>query len=159
MPEKKTLLGDKMNLRPLKQEDLPQILHLFHDTIHTICTPDCTKEQLEAWSDINTDRFTKKLLDTYTIVMHDNETIIGFGNIDTDGCLDCLYVHKDFQKQGVASKICDILEDTVKHEIITHASITALSFFLNRGYTIVQPQIVIRHDIKLKNYILKKKRI
>ena len=37
-----------------------------------------------------------------TLIAEMNGVIIGFGSIDKSGCLDLLFVHKDYQKQGVA---------------------------------------------------------
>ena len=47
--------------------------------------------------------------------------------------LDRLYVHKDYQRRGIASAICDALEASMPGKpITTHASITAKPFFLQR---------------------------
>ena len=44
------------------------------------------------------------------------------------------YVHKDHQRKGVATAICDALEQNAKAEkFTTHASITAKPFFEKRG--------------------------
>ena len=40
-----------------------------------------------------------------------NTLIIGFGDMDNTGYLDRLYVHKDYQGKGVATAICDRLEE------------------------------------------------
>ena len=46
--------------------------------------------------------------------------------MDADGYLDRLYVHKDYQGRGVATALCDALEQAVQCEAYTtHASITA----------------------------------
>ncbi len=55
--------------------------------------------------------------------------IVGFGDIDKCGYLDRLYVHKDHQQKGIATAICDVLEQAVTENIITHASITAKAVF------------------------------
>ncbi|MDY2727882.1 MAG: GNAT family N-acetyltransferase [Candidatus Onthovivens sp.] len=45
-----------------------------------------------------------------------------------------MYVHKEYQRQGIATAICDELEKAVKgKKIITQASITAKSFFEHGG--------------------------
>ena len=83
--------------------------------------------------------------------------IAGFGDIDKTGYLDRLYVHKDYQSQGIATAICDKLEHAFEvSKITTHASITAKPFFLHRGYNIIKEQQVIRSNIPLTNYIMKK---
>ena len=61
------------------------------------------------------------------------ERIIGFGDMDASGYLDRLYVHREYQGQGVATAICDRLEEEIQTDAFsTHASITAVHF-LKRG--------------------------
>ena len=58
---------------------------------------------------------------------------------------------------GVASAICNELEDSVKGKTITtHASVTAKPFFQQRGYRVVKEQKVIRQGIALTNYVMEK---
>ena len=71
--------------------------------------------------------------------------------------MDRLYVHRDLQRRGVATAICDALE---KHptasEFTTHASITAKPFFEKRGYVVVKEQQVERWGVWLTNFVMKK---
>ena len=39
----------------------------------------------------------------------EGKTIVGFRDMDSTGYLDRLYVHKDYQKKGIAAAICDRL--------------------------------------------------
>ena len=87
-----------------------------------------------------------------------NGEIVGFGDMDETGYLDRLYVHKDYQGQGVASAICDELERFAAGKTITtHASITAKPFFLHRGYRVVRKQEVIRRGVALTNLVMEKR--
>lgn len=36
--------------------------------------------------------------------------VVGFGRIDKYGCLDLLFVHKEYLRQGIATALCDELE-------------------------------------------------
>ena len=77
--------------------------------------------------------------------------------MDSKGYLDRLYVHKDYQRQGVATAICDELERAVKAgKYTTHASITARPFFQKRGYRVVREQQVERCGILLTNFVMEK---
>ena len=92
-----------------------------------------------------------------TIIAVKNGEIVGFGDMDETGYLDRLYVHKDYQGQGIASAICDELERfTAGKTFTTHASITAKLFFQHRGYRVVRKQEVIRHGVALTNYVMEK---
>ena len=84
--------------------------------------------------------------------------IVGFGDIDRKGYLDRLFVHTDYQRKGIASDICNCLEQAVQGNIVTHASITARPFFERRGYKVVKEQQVERQGIFLTNYVMIKER-
>ena len=43
--------------------------------------------------------------------------IIGFGDMDDTGYLDCLYVDKDWQGKGAATMLCDALEKRYKERM------------------------------------------
>ena len=63
----------------------------------------------------------------------EGDRIVGFGDIDRTGYLDRLYVHAEYQGKGIATAICDWLEQTATGRIMTHASITARTFLEKRG--------------------------
>ena len=67
------------------------------------------------------------------------------------GCLDFLYVHKNFQRQKIATALCNELEKGFP-VIKTYASVTAKPFFEKRGYKVIKEQKVERLNVKLKNY-------
>lgn len=92
------------------------------------------------------------------MVCIEENKIIGFGNIDDKGYLDFLYTHCDYQNMGVATGICNELENYTRKDIYTYASITARKFFENRGYKVVRENEVIRRGIVLKNYLMRKSR-
>lgn len=149
-----------MILRKYKTSDCENLAKLFFETVHSVNAKDYSKEELNAWAtgNVTLDAWDKSFLEHYTIVALEKDMIIGFGDIDKTGYLDRLYVHKDYQGQGVATAICDDLENAIKVNVITtHSSITALSFFLNRGYKKIKEQIVERNGVQLKNYIMEKK--
>ena len=56
-------------------------------------------------------------------------SLVGFGDIDKTGYLDRLFVHADYQRKGIATAICNQLEQAVQGNITTDASITAKPFF------------------------------
>ena len=78
--------------------------------------------------------------------------------MDCTGYLDRLYVHKDYQRQGIATALCDRLEQSVSGDIVTHASITSKPFFERRGYEMIKEQQVERNGVLLKNYVMIKRR-
>ena len=148
-----------MEIRKYETNDCEAITKLFYDTVHSVNAKDYSKEQLDAWATgkIDIDVWNESFLNHYTLVAVENGEIVGFGDIDGTGYLDRLYVHKDFQNQGIATALCDRLESLVyKKSIRTHASITAKPFFLKRGYRVVKEQQVERLGQILTNFVMEK---
>lgn len=94
----------------------------------------------------------------YTIVAIENNKIAGYGNIDKNGYLDHLYVHKNYQRRHIATLLCDKLENYNKEikELTVHSSITAKSFFEKRGYKVINEQTVELDGVNINNYLMKK---
>lgn len=149
-----------MLVREYQISDCKETTELFYNTVHTVNAKDYTKEQLDVWAigQVDLEKWNQSLQEHYSIVVIENEVIVGFGDIDKTGYLDRLFVHADYQGKGIATAICNQLEQTVQGDITTHASITAKPFFEKRGYKIVKEQQVERQGIFLTNFCMKKNR-
>lgn len=148
-----------MVIRSYRSEDCPQMARLFHDTVHHICAQDYTEEQLRAWSpgEVDLTLWDASFRAHCTMVAEEDGRILGFGDMDSSGHLDRLYVHKDSQGRGIATAICHRLEQEVPvNRYTVHASITARPFFAFLGYRVICPQQVERHGVKLTNYQMEK---
>ena len=146
-----------MLIREYVPSDCERLAALFFQTVHAVNAKDYTEEQLNVWATGNVDLsiWNKVFLEHYTLVAVSDKIIVGFGDIDDTGYLDRLFVHKDYQRQGIATALCDKLE-TGYDIITTHASITAKPFFLHRGYKVIKEQQVVRNGISLTNYVMEK---
>ena len=151
-----------MELRRCTNEDLPEIARLFFYTVTTVNTADYTKQQIDAWAGrwqslLSREDFLSTL---YTIVAVKDNIIIGYGNVDDTGYIDHLYTHRDYQHIGVATAICDELErrahDIGAKRITVHASVTALPFFVHRGYHVVKEQQAELDGVILTNFLCEK---
>lgn len=144
-----------MIIRTYKNADCDALAELFHETVHTVNAGDYTPAQLSAWAkDCDSLKVRRKDLSVQkTLVAEQNGVIIGFGSIDKLGCLDLLFVHKDFQRQGVATALCNELEKGFS-VIRTYSSVTAKPFFERRGYAEIKAQEVERLGVKLKNFVM-----
>lgn len=149
-----------MSIRPYRPEDCEALARLFYDAVHTVNAKDYTKAQLDVWATGNVDleAWDRSLTAHFTLVAEENGVITGFGDMDSSGYLDRLYVHRDFQGKGIASVLCDRLESCVSGLITTHASITARPFFEKRGYRLIKEQQVERRGVLLTNFVMEKQR-
>lgn len=148
-----------MTLRDYTKTDCAELAELFYDTVHTVNAKDYTQEQLDAWATgkVNLEAWNESFQAHHTVVAEMDGKIVGFGDMDETGYLDRLYVHKGYQRRGVAAAICDALEQRTKAaEFTTHASITARPFFEKRGYTVAREQQVERRGVWLTNFVMKK---
>lgn len=147
-----------MVIREYRSSDCEEMAKLFYDTVHTVNAKDYTKEQLDAWAtgQIDLEEWDKSFREHYSIVAEEDGVITGFGDIDKSGYLDRLYVHKDHQGKGIATALCDKLEQSAPEKIVTHASITARPFFELRGYQTVKEQQVERRGVFLTNFVMEK---
>ncbi|MCC8027616.1 MAG: GNAT family N-acetyltransferase [Clostridium sp.] len=149
-----------MEIRKYQQSDCEILAELFYNTVHTVNAKDYTKEQLDVWAtgEVDLEKWNQSLQKHYSIVAVDGGTIVGFGDIDLTGCLDRLFVHADSQGKGIATAICNQLEQAVPGNITTYASITARTFFEKRGYRVVKEQQAARQGVFLTNYVMTKER-
>lgn len=155
----------ELTLREYNSADLEEILALFYDTVHNVCSKDYTPGQLDAWAPVLTDkkRWDDTLLRTYAVVAVRDDSIAGFANIDRTGHLDRLYVHSSCQGNGVGGALLREMEAFAAREerpvISVEASLTARDFFLRHGYRIVKEQMVWRNGEYITNYVMNKQTV
>ncbi len=148
----------KMNCRHYHSKDYAEIVDLFYTTVHTINAADYSREELEAWAPSDKSDFCleKQLDESYCIVVEESGKILGFANATSRDTFDCLYVDKDYQKRGVGHLLANKIEQYCKKQgaeiINVDVSLTALSFFEQRGYVILNQQVVVRRNQYLNNY-------
>lgn len=150
-----------MELRAYTSADAEETAHLFYETVHAVNRRDYTEGQLWAWAPgrMDPERWNASFRSRRTCAAVGQGRIIGFGDMDETGYLDRLYVHKDFQRMGVATAICDRLERAADTDCIrVHASITAHPFFEKRGYVTEREQTVEKGGERLTNYVMIKRR-
>ncbi|MDH6368519.1 GNAT family N-acetyltransferase [Paenibacillus sp. VTT E-133280] len=155
-----------MEIRVYQESDISQLISLFYATVHSVNKRHYSQEQLDAWAP-NEERAHKlktwsaSLGHNITYVAEINECIVGFSDMTVEGHLDRLYVHKDYQSQGIASALLHKLEQKARelglHEMDTEASITAKPFFERHGYQLMMKQSVERRGVLLVNYRMSKK--
>ncbi|MDZ8107442.1 MAG: GNAT family N-acetyltransferase [Nostoc sp. DedQUE12a] len=151
-----------MKIREYRLSDTQAIAKLFYDTIHEINIADYTQEQVDAWAPKNMDYevWHKRLQVKLPYIAEDNGEIVGFGELEADGHIDCFYCHSKYQRKGIGSKLLSHLENTAKSQgikrLYTEASITAKSFFEHKGFIVVREQQVERRGVWFKNYVMEK---
>ena len=152
-------------ISPYAPEDLEPCLKLFYNTVHAINCKDYAPDQLNAWApkslEQNKSRWQDHLEKGLCFVAKlDKGSLVGFADMTEVGHLHGLYVHKDFQGLGVASKLLDEVEKTAKNlnlkALSTESSLTAYPFFKKKGFLVQKKQEKELRGVLFTNYVMHK---
>ena len=82
----------------------------------------------------------------------------GFRQDRAEGFIDLLYVHPEFQRQGVAcelfAELCSWAERRGIRHLRSEVSITARPFFESAGFRVVERQVVERRGVWFSNFVM-----
>ncbi len=96
----------------------------------------------------------------FILVAVENGQINGFCTLDNGNYIDMLYVHKDFQRQGIARKLYSEIEKEAKQQgqkaLFSDVSKTARPFFESVGFKVIKEQAVKIRGVDLINYRMTK---
>ncbi|GEQ50025.1 GNAT family N-acetyltransferase [Tetragenococcus koreensis] len=147
-----------MYIRKYTFTDKKAVIEMIKQTIQTINKNDYDENQLKAWSNIDESSWTDSVKEHQAIVMvSDRNKIVGFADMDNDGYLDRLFIHKDFQRMRIGDKLVNDLEEkNTGKKFSTFASITAKPFFEALGYKLVRKNVAPVRGQQLENYYMEK---
>lgn len=143
--------------------DIPELKELYRSTILTVNRQDYTAEEVEDWASCGDDnqRWLELISAFHLVVAENNEGYaVGFAAISDEGYLHLLFVHKDYQRQGVATLLYKTVEELAQHKqvikITSDVSITARPFFEKQGFTVDEEQRRKANRLYLVNYKMSK---
>ena len=145
----------------LKEKELDEIIDLFYETVHLVSIKDYNQTQLDAWAPRNVDseKWRERISNNYLFIVK-YENIVGFSELSSNGCIEMLYVHKDYLKRGIGKKLLNLMIKKARelniNEIFTDASITAKPFFESQGFKVIKKQIKTFNNVDFINYQMKK---
>ncbi len=152
----------EIDIRQATLEDIPYITSIFRDTIVHINSRDYSDKQISVWSSgaNDVDKWEERITNNYFIVAEVKNVIVGFAYLTKGYYLDGLFVHKDYQRRTIASKLLRIIESRVSingYEIIkSDVSITALPFFDSHFYEVEKKLKKSIKGLVFENYLVYK---
>jgi putative acetyltransferase len=152
----------KISIRLARMSDLAEIQKMFVDTISAICKDDYSSKQIKVWTSSieNTPLWTDKLTSQYFLVAELDNKIVGYCSLSNNDYLDLLYVHKDYQRQGIADQLFSEIEKEAikKNGTVLHSDVskTARPFFEKKGFQILKEQTNVRQGVEIINYKMAK---
>lgn len=135
-------------IRLAKEEDIEPVKNLYRETILTVNSKDYTSEQVDLWAKrgVENNIWLQRINEEYFIVCEIENQVVGFCSLKSDGYLNTLFIHKDFQGQGIAKALLSTIEQHAQEvgieELNADVSLTANGFFLKNGYTDLGQQTV-----------------
>lgn len=148
-----------MQIRLATLQDIQSLKALYQGTITHINQQHYNPGQIAAWAATG-ERITSlenKIKEQYFYVAVTADDIItGFSSLETDGELDMMYVHKDYQGQGIASLLIQQIYEKASElglsTLTAYVSITARPFFEKQGFKVIKTQQVPLGEVALTNY-------
>jgi putative acetyltransferase len=139
-------------IRNGREADAKELAALFHASVRQIAAHYYSDDQVRAWSPAQPDgaRFVARMADgrTFLVAVAADETIVAYGDLETNGHIDHLYARPDAAGTGVARLVYDRLEqaahDSGIERLFVEASEPASRFFAKRGFRIIE-----RNDFEL----------
>lgn len=157
------LLQDPLTLRQAVLTDLDEIKELFTATITTVCTNDYTPEQIAVWASTveNSHRWYDAVASQFFLLAEIDDKIVGFASLENNTHIDFMYVHKDYQRQGIAETLMNELETEARDlhamALTSDVSKTARPFFERIGFDVITKQLNPRKGVEIVNYKMSKK--
>lgn len=149
-----------ITIRAFQVSDLDAVIALFQGAVRQIASRDYAPEQIDAWVQVDRYEWERRFQQSRCWLVIRNQEIACFGNVESDGHLDMLFVHPEHQGCGVATALLKWLElEVVKMDIpaiFTEASITAKPFFIRHGYQLIEAQQVSVRGQSFINYRMSK---
>lgn len=151
-----------MHFRKATISDLNEIQELFVQTIKSVCKNDYNPDQINAW--VSGVKITERWIDViekqFVLLAIIEEQIVGYGTLKDNNYIDFFFIHKDFQRQGIAQKIFNELELEAKNHdskiITSDVSITAKGFFVKNGFFVKTEQKNMVKGVEIINYKMEK---
>lgn len=153
-------------IRAALQSDAVELKNLFQNTVLAINRRDYSQAEVEDWASCGDDLSNiEDMIKTHYFIVAVNQQseIVGFSSITPQGYLHSMFVHKDFQGEGIATMLLNEIEQyAITNGIIritSEVSLTARPFFEKRGYIVEEEQKRKANQLSLTNFWMAKQTI
>ncbi len=153
-------------VRAALQSDAVELKNLFQNTVLAINRRDYSQAEVEDWASCGDDLSNiEDMIKTHYFIVAINQQleIVGFSSITPQGYLHSMFVHKDFQGEGIATMLLNEIEQyAITNGIIritSEVSLTARPFFEKRGYIVEEEQKRKANQLSLTNFWMAKQTI
>lgn len=156
-------MNTNFTIKVAQKSDTTDLMNLFQNTILTINRRDYSQAEVEDWASCGVNPLKwEGMIETHYFIVALNQQlqIVGFSSITPQGYLHSMYIHKDFQNEGVATLLLEEIERyaAVRQivRITSEVSITARPFFEKRGYQVEVEQKCKANQLTMTNFVMAK---
>ena len=153
-------------VRAALQSDAVELKKLFQNTVLAINRRDYSQAEVEDWASCGDDLSNiEDMIKTHYFIVAVNQQseIVGFSSITPQGYLHSMFVHKDFQGEGIATILLNEIEQYAITNgimrITSEVSLTARPFFEKKGYIVEEEQKRKANQLSLTNFWMAKQTI
>ena len=153
-------------IRAALQSDAVELKNLFQNTVLAINRRDYSQAEVEDWASCGDDLSNiENMIKTHYFIVAVNQQseIVGFSSITSQGYLHSMFVHKDFQVEGIATILLNEIEQYAITNgimrITSEVSLTARPFFEKKGYIVEEEQKRKANQLSLTNFWMAKQTI
>lgn len=151
-----------LSIRKFQNGEELALRKIFFNTIRNVNIKDYSEVQTQAWApdDYDQSEWCKRINSIEPFVAVLNNEIVGYTDIQDDGCIDHFFCHWNHQGKGIGRALIQkLFAEGQKKDIsrfYSHVSITAKPFFEHFGFKEVKKQQVKIRDQVLINYVMEK---
>jgi len=151
-----------VDIRTYSPEYAREVADLYYAAVYAIDPAIYSETQKAAWAPepIDYEYWSRRLEQKRPWLAFIDGHVAGFIELDTDGHIDCTYVHPDFQRRSVATALYRHLETEVLKRgikrLYVEASLVAEPFFIRQGFQHVAENSVERRGVTLHNFTMEK---
>lgn len=155
-------MSNTIQIRQAVLSDIENLKRLFQETVCFVNAKDYSADEIADWASCgeDTEHLTDLVNNLHFIVAEKKDEIVGMASISKDGYLHSMFVHKDFQRQGVATILYEKIENHAQlngvSRIWSEVSITAKGFFEKQGFFVEKEQKRKANKLYLTNYVMVK---
>lgn len=149
-----------IKIRLAEASDVPALAEIYQTTVLEIAPQKYSPEQTQMWASFAKDipNFQEFIFKATTFIATDETGILGFAGIAENGRVTATYVRKDRIRQGIGSLLMEQILEYAYHQKMPHlyaeASEFSLGLFQKFGFYIYDTEIVDRHGVEFKRYLV-----
>lgn len=147
-----------IKIQAYTQEDAQAVTEIFYQAVYALDTRVYTDAQKSAWAPLPIDDsfWAHRLACKKPFLAKMGDKTLGFIELDADGHIDCLYVHPQWQRQGIAAALYYYVLQAAKRKkmqrLYVEASLAAQPFFLKQGFKLIKKNHLDRRGQVLINF-------